>query len=68
MENVDNVNQIEKQIEVLEKQKTTLQSQCKHKETRVKFENNTNNMRVYCCECNVRLGFPTKEEIEKFLT
>jgi hypothetical protein len=67
MENVDNINQIEKQIKVLEKQKTTLQSKCKHTDTRVKFENNTNNMRVYCCDCNVRLGFPNKEEISNFL-
>jgi len=67
MGNAEKINQLEKQIKVLEDEKSTIQEQCSHKETRVQFEKGTSNMRLYCCECNRQLGFPSQNEIDKFL-
>lgn len=67
MGNAEKINQLEKQIKNLEDEKTTIQEQCSHKTTRVQFEKGTNSMRLYCCECNLKLGFPSQNEIDKFL-
>lgn len=67
MGNAQKINQLEKQIKHLEDEVATIQEQCKHKVTHVKFENGTSNMRLYCSECNRQLGFPSQNEIDKFL-
>ena len=55
------------QINVLNKEKQTLQDNCKHEKRKVKFENGTNTMKIYCEICGKELGYPTKEEVEEFL-
>jgi len=67
MENDKNINNIEKQIKELEKEKLEIQNNCSHKNQKVKFEEGKNTMRLYCEECNVLLGFPNQEQIDKFL-
>jgi len=67
MDNAKKINDIEQQIKSLEKEKKVIQDSCSHKETHVKFEEGTNNMRLYCCECKQQVGWPSKEEIDKFL-
>jgi len=57
----------EKQIKHLETEMTSIQEKCTHKETRVKFKDGTNNMRVYCCECNREMGIPNNKEVDNFL-
>jgi len=46
MGNAEKINNIEKQIKHLETEMTSIQEKCTHKETRVKFKDGTNNMRV----------------------
>jgi hypothetical protein len=61
------INKVEKQIKTLEKEKKEIQDKCLHKETKVNFEEGKNTMRLFCVNCNVMLGFPSQEEINKFL-
>ena len=55
------------QINVLNKEKQTLQDNCNHEKRKVKFENGTNTMKTYCEVCGKELGYPTKEEVDEFL-
>ena len=66
MENA-RINELNKQIKDLEKEKTEIQQVCSHKLTRVKFLEGKSNMRLYCQECDLLLGFPTQQEIDEFL-
>jgi len=61
------VDKIEKELNQLEKEKEEIQNECKHKgETFVQFDK-SNSMKKYCSDCKRELGYPTKEESEKFL-
>lgn len=66
MENA-RINQLNKQIKDLEKEKTEIQQECSHKLTKVKFLEGTNTMRLFCKECDSLLGFPSQPEIDEFL-
>ena len=67
MGNAEKINIIEKQIKHLETEMTSIQEKCTHKQTRVKFKDGTNNMRLYCCECNREMGIPNNKEVDNFL-
>lgn len=67
MDNAKKINEIEQQIKTLEKEKRVIQEECSHKETQVRFEEGSNSMRLYCCNCNHLLGWPSQVEIDKFL-
>jgi transcription initiation factor IIE alpha subunit len=61
------IDKIEKEVKVLEKEKEAIQTECKHKgETYVAFDE-TNSMKKYCSTCRRELGYPSKEEQDKFL-
>lgn len=59
--------EIIKQIKDLEKEKKEIQSNCMHKQTHIKFIEDSNNLRLFCKECELILGFPSQEEINEFL-
>ena len=61
------INSLDTQIKELSKEKESIQDSCKHKTTKVKFENGTNTMKLYCAECDKEVGYPTKEPIDEFL-
>ena len=61
------INSLDNQIKELSKEKETIQESCPHKKTKVKFENGTNYMRLYCADCDKEVGYPTKEQIDEFL-
>jgi hypothetical protein len=63
---LNQVNQIEQVVRDLEKQKESLQENCKHSESHVAF-NETKDMRLYCKQCKKELGWPTKEQQDIFL-
>ena len=44
---IQKIQSLDTQIKILSKEKETLQDTCKHNETKVKFENGTNTMKVY---------------------
>ena len=67
MEN-ENINDLEKEINLLIKKKTELQEKCLHKNRFVKFTGNCNEIKQFCSECNKELGYPTMEELDKFLS
>ena len=67
MDNESKINEIERQIKTLEKEKKIIQEGCSHTKTHVKFQEGTNNMRLYCCECKQQIGFPSQHEIDLFL-
>lgn len=61
------VDKIDKELGQLEKEKEVIQNECKHKgETFIQFDK-SNSMKKYCSDCKRELGYPTKEESEKFL-
>jgi|TARA_Y100000389_G_C17110193_1_gene340328 hypothetical protein len=64
---IQKIQSLDTQIKILSKEKETLQDTCKHNETKVKFENGTNTMKVYCKECDKEIGYPSKEQISDFL-
>lgn len=67
MEHDKNIEKIENQIKELEKEKLEIQNTCPHKNKKIKFEDGKNTMRLYCVECNTPLGYPSQDEIDKFL-
>lgn len=66
-ENQQKVTQLETEIKRLEKEKSQIQDSCLHKETKVKFAEGTNEMKLYCKDCNKAIGYPSKEQIDEFL-
>ena len=61
------VDKIENQVKDLEKEKEEIQNDCKHKgDTFVQFDK-SNSMKKYCSICKHELGYPSKEEQDKFL-
>lgn len=66
-ENQQKVTQLETEIKRLEKEKSQIQDSCLHKETKVKFAEGTNEMKLYCKVCNKAIGYPSKEQIDEFL-
>jgi len=66
MENA-RINELNKQIKDLEKEKTEIQQTCSHKQTKVKFLEGSNDMRLFCIECDSMIGFPNQQEVDKFL-
>ncbi len=61
------VDNIEKEVNQLEKAKEEIQNDCKHKgETFVQFDK-SNAMKKYCSECKRELGYPSKAEQDIFL-
>lgn len=61
------VDNIEKEVNQLEKAKEEIQNDCKHKgETFVQFDK-SNSMKKYCSECKRELGYPSKAEQDIFL-
>jgi len=61
------INSLDSKIKVLSKEKESIQESCKHENTKVKFESGTNNMKLYCSECDKEVGYPSKEQIDDFL-
>lgn len=61
------IDLLDRQIKELSKEKETIQESCKHEKTKVKFENGTNNMKLYCFNCDKEVGYPSKEQIDEFL-
>lgn len=61
------VTQLESEIKRLEKEKVQIQEGCLHKETKVKFAEGTNTMKLYCKDCNKEIGYPNQDQIKVFL-
>ena len=61
------VNALESEIKRLEREKIEIQNSCNHKETKVKFVDDTNQMRLYCITCNKAIGYPNQDEMNEFL-
>lgn len=62
------IQSLDDQIKVLSEEKVLLQSTCNHNESKVKFENGTNTMKLYCKECDKEVGYPSQSQIKEFLT
>jgi hypothetical protein len=58
---------IENEIKRLEKLKADIQSECQHINVSAKF-NEKNSIRLFCCDCNLQLGYPNETQINAFLT
>jgi len=67
MEKIGKITQINQEIQNLQRIKTEIQDGCHHKKTTIKFDS-TNTPRVMCCECEKDLSYPSREELEVFLT
>ena len=60
------INEIEKKLYILEKEKEIIQKSCTHKEVMINFDE-TRSIKRYCSECKRELGYATKEEEADFL-
>jgi len=67
MEKTGKVKFINSEIKKLEKLKIDIQSECKHKETEIKFIEGGNTPREICKECEKDLRYPDREKLELFL-
>ena len=72
----DNIDEIKKEVKDLESQidelcgrLTDIQSSCRHPEVDMKFVNlkGQADLRWVCSVCNKVVGFPTPEEVKRFL-
>jgi hypothetical protein len=62
-----NINNLEKEINLLIKKKNDIQNNCIHKNRYVKFTGNGNEIKQYCSNCNKELGYPDKNDLNEFL-
>ncbi len=61
------VDQIETEVNKLEKAKEEIQNECNHKgKSFVQFDK-SNSMKKYCSNCKRELGYPSIAEQDKFL-
>lgn len=69
MENKINkrIVEIEQSMKELKEEKDTIQSECLHKETIIKFAPNTSTPKLYCTDCKIDLGYPDKDSLDNFL-
>jgi len=68
MENNKTVFDIEREIKILSEEKKDIQSKCKHKSRYIKFVNGTSTLKQFCSECNKEIGYPSKDELDDFLS
>ena len=65
------VRDLESQLDTLCGKLKTIQDSCRHTEKEVKFTSNTDSgrqeLRWVCSVCNKVIGYPTPEDVKKFL-
>jgi len=67
MDKVGKVKNIDSQIKKLEKEKQEIQKECRHNSTYIKFKDGSSVTVKYCCECEKEVGYPSQQELDKFL-
>jgi hypothetical protein len=68
MEKTGKIKQINQEIKNLEKIRDEIQSNCRHKETYVKFSEKGGTPKTVCCNCEKEIGYPPQNKLEKFLS
>ena len=67
MEN-ENINNLEREINLLIKKKKEIQDNCPHKNRYVKFTGKSNEIKQFCSTCNKELGYPNINDLDEFLS
>jgi len=62
---LNDINEIEKKLYILEKEKENIQDNCTHKELTINFDDQRS-IKKYCSECKRELGYANKEEEHNF--
>ena len=60
-------DKIIEQQRLLQKELEKIQKDCNHKEKQIKFNQDDNRYMWTCIECQNRIGYPTPDEIQRFL-
>ena len=68
MDKTGKVKSLNNEIKKLEKLREEIQSECKHKDTYLKFEDGGSTTRVYCRDCEKNMGVPNPKDVELFLS
>jgi hypothetical protein len=68
MDKTGKVKSLNSEIKRLEKLKEEIQSDCRHKNTYLKFEEGCSTIRVYCRDCEKQMGVPSPKEVDIFLS
>jgi len=68
MDKTGKVKSLNSEIKRLEKLKEEIQSDCRHKNTYLKFEGDCSTIRVYCRDCEKQMGIPNPKDVEIFLS
>lgn len=68
MDKTGKVKSLNDQIKELEKIREQIQTECKHKNTYLKFTNETSKVKEFCCECEKELGYPENKKLDLFLS
>jgi hypothetical protein len=63
---IKRINQINDEIKNLERERIEIQTECQHKDTLIKFDENKV-PKVYCKDCNKLIGYPSDDELKNFL-
>ena len=70
MKTKQKVSNLKDKIHKIEKELHSIQDQCNHPTTITKFDNqknSQNSIRVFCVECDKKVGFPTDQQLQGFL-
>jgi hypothetical protein len=68
MDKTGKVKSLNNEIKKLEKLREEIQSECQHKNTYLKFEDGSSTIRIYCRDCEKKMGAPSPRDIELFLS
>ena len=67
MDKTGKLKSINKKIKKLEKIREEIQSECRHENTYLKFEDGTSTIREFCVKCEKKMGIPNLKDVELFL-
>jgi len=68
MDKIGKVKSLNDQIKELEKIREEIQTECRHKNTYLKFADGTSKVKEYCCDCEKELGYPEPKKLDFFLS
>jgi hypothetical protein len=66
MKKKQKVSDLQNQLHTIKKELDVIQEKCTHPSTTTKFDKK-NSIRLFCVECDKKVGMPSQHQIEEFL-
>lgn len=68
MNKIGKVKSLNDEIKKLEKLRSEIQDECRHKDKYLKFEDGSSKIREYCRNCEKKIGIPSTKDVDIFLS